>query len=76
MTYTYAVLEISASAYAEIRAKLDAAGYGHAFYDDGDGEVIDMHGIAVRAEEAAMGKTIHGGGKSKGGKKPTKKGGY
>lgn len=45
-THTYAILEISAGAYAEIRALLDAAGYQHAFHDD----VVDMHGIAVRAK--------------------------
>lgn len=46
-THTYAVLEISNAAYDEIRAKLEAAGYQHAFMDDGE---IDMHGIAVKAE--------------------------
>lgn len=44
-THTYAILEISAGAYAEIRALLDAAGYQHALHDD----VVDMHGIAIRA---------------------------
>lgn len=49
-TYTYAVLDISAEAYAEIRAKLEAAGYEHAFHQGRDlREVIDMHGIAVAA---------------------------
>ncbi len=42
-THTYAVLEISRQAYAEIRAKLEAADYGHAF----NGDTIDMHGIAL-----------------------------
>jgi hypothetical protein len=47
-THTYAVLEISAAAYNEIKAKLEAAGYDHAFHEnDRHGEVIDMHGIAV-----------------------------
>lgn len=49
MTYTYAVLEISKRAYAEIRAKLDNAGYQHAFHKDGEREVIDMVGIALKA---------------------------
>lgn len=47
-TYTYATLEVSAAAYKEIRDKLDAAGYQHAFHEDGDGEVIDMHGIGLK----------------------------
>lgn len=46
MTYTYAILEISAAAYQEIKQKLTDVGYEHAFHDD----VIDMHGIAVQAE--------------------------
>lgn len=47
-TYTYAVLDISAAAFEEIRAKLAAAGYQHAFHESSDGRtVIDMHGIAV-----------------------------
>lgn len=45
MTHTYAVLDVSRAAYDEIRRKLDAAGYQHAF----DGDVIDMHGIALAA---------------------------
>lgn len=49
-THTYAILEISQAAYEEIKAKLEAAGYQHAFHDN-DGEiVIDMHGIAVKGE--------------------------
>lgn len=44
-THTYAILEVSAEAYAEIRALLEAAEYQHAFHDD----VVDMHGIAVKA---------------------------
>jgi hypothetical protein len=50
-TYTYAVLPISPEAYQEIRGKLLAAGYSHAFNKSGNGEVIDMHGIAVMAQE-------------------------
>lgn len=46
-THTYAILELSKAAVDEIRSKLEAAGYQHAFHDD----VIDMHGIAVQAEE-------------------------
>lgn len=46
-THTYAVLDISQEAYDEIRAKLEEAGYQHAFMPDGE---IDMHGIAVSAD--------------------------
>lgn len=56
MTHTYAILEISRACYDEISDKLKTAGYSHAFgtHDD-DGrktEVIDMHGIGLRAEPA------------------------
>lgn len=53
MTHTYAVLEISRDAWEEIAAKLQAAGYQHAFHrdvTDGGAPVIDMHGIAVKAQ--------------------------
>jgi hypothetical protein len=50
MSYTYVILDVSPAAYAEIRAKLEAAGYGHAFHREDDGEVIDMHGIALRED--------------------------
>ena len=53
MTYTYAILEISPAAYREIREKLEAAGYQHAFEPDG---AIDMHGIAL-AEKAIGGNS-------------------
>ena len=43
----YAVLEISREAYEEITEKLNEAGHSEAFVDD----LIDMHGIALRAEE-------------------------
>lgn len=50
MSHTYALLDLSPAAYAEVRSKLAAAGYQHAF-DKSDGiEVIDMHGLAVRDE--------------------------
>jgi hypothetical protein len=44
-THTYAVLEVTPMAFVEIRRRLEKAGYQHAF----DGDVIDMHGIAVKA---------------------------
>jgi hypothetical protein len=43
-SHTYAVLEVSDTAYQEVAAKLRAAGYHHVFIDDGK---IDMHGIAL-----------------------------
>lgn len=46
MTHTYVVLEVSRSAYDEIRNLLQGAGYWHCFPRGGDGE-IDMHGIAL-----------------------------
>lgn len=49
MTHTYALLEVSPAVHAEIRAKLRAAGYEHAFHREDDREVIDMHGIGVVA---------------------------
>lgn len=48
-THTYALLEVSPGAYAEIRAKLEAAGYAHAFHQDDNQEVIDLHGLALVA---------------------------
>jgi hypothetical protein len=57
-TYTYAVLDISAEAYQEIRDKLKAAGYSDQFHKERDGaEVIDMHGIAVKAAGTSTGGT-------------------
>jgi hypothetical protein len=50
VSYTYAILEVSPAVYAEIADKLKAADYNHAFHcdnDEGKGEVIDMHGIAL-----------------------------
>lgn len=49
MTHTYAILDVSRRTFEEIAAKLKAAEYHHAF----DRDVIDMHGIALRAEEPA-----------------------
>lgn len=49
-THTYVLLELSESAYEEIRQKLEAAGYQHAFHSNPDAPAsprIDMHGIAV-----------------------------
>lgn len=51
VTYTYVLLDVSEAAYAEIRQKLEEAGYSHAFHrSDDEPEVIDMHGIALRSK--------------------------
>lgn len=45
-SYTYALLEVSASAYTEIRAALA----DYPVFDTYDGrELIDMHGVALMA---------------------------
>ena len=48
-THTFAILELSAHAVAEIREKLLAAGYRHALLEEDGIETIDMHGIAIQA---------------------------
>ena len=51
MTHTYVIIELSRSAANEIAAKMRAAGYEHAFHDEGErGIVIDMHGIAIATD--------------------------
>lgn len=53
VTHTYVTLALSEAAYEEIRTKLEAAGYGHAFHDNPEApasSVIDMHGLAVVPE--------------------------
>lgn len=49
-THTYAVLEVTPMAFVEVKRLLAAAGYDHAF----DGDVIDMHGIALKAVTAVQ----------------------
>jgi hypothetical protein len=58
MTYTYATLEVSHAAYSEIKEKLEKAGYSDQFHNDhdGDGLVIDMHGIALKDEGVVVKK--------------------
>jgi hypothetical protein len=52
-THTYAILDVSADTFREIQTKLLAAGYQHTFIEDAAGElVIDLHGIAIRDEDA------------------------
>jgi hypothetical protein len=55
-SYTYAVLEVSKDTYDEIYRLLHAAGYEHAFHSGPKGEVIDMHGIAIKKEEKDAGQ--------------------
>jgi hypothetical protein len=50
--HTYVFLDLSPAAYDEIKRKLEAVGYDHAFIDEGaDGVVIDLHGLAARREK-------------------------
>jgi hypothetical protein len=51
MTHTFAVLAVPGSVYAAVRALLTQAGYDHAFHEGTDGEVIDLHGIALKARD-------------------------
>lgn len=46
-THTYALLPVSKAVFEEIAQKLRAAGYDHAFGQDGENPVIDMHGTAL-----------------------------
>jgi hypothetical protein len=48
-THTYAILEVSATAYAEIRKGLSDAGHADQFFKDDGAEVIDMHGITLKS---------------------------
>jgi len=50
VTHTYAILDVPHAVYAAVRALLERASYQHAFHGDADGEVIDMHGIALRSK--------------------------
>lgn len=53
-THTYALLEVSAVAYDEIKQKLTDADYTHTFGSDGE---IDMSGIAlIREQESPKGQ--------------------
>lgn len=52
-TYTYAILEVSPEAYNEIARKLKDAGYHGSFDKDDGAEIIDMHGIALKAVQRA-----------------------
>lgn len=52
-THTYAVLDVPRTVYGAVRALLVRAGYDHAFHAEPDGELIDMHGIALRSAAGA-----------------------
>ena len=52
MTYTYAILKVSQAVFDEIKTKLEAAEYDHAFHEEDEGLLIDMHGIALQAEKS------------------------
>lgn len=55
MSHTYALLELTPSAFEEIYEKLKLAGYGHAFIKKrGEATVIDMHGIGVSANKSSV----------------------
>jgi len=58
MTYTYAILDVPPAVYSAVRALLKRADYDHAFHSDRDGEVIDMHGIALRSKGDTIGADI------------------
>jgi hypothetical protein len=52
MTRTFSILKISKSAYEEIKQLLKATGiYDHAILEAGEHSVIDMHGIAIQAQD-------------------------
>lgn len=57
-THTFAVLELSQSAYLEIRKLLEDAGYQHAFTTSDGRPVIDMQGIAVASKVRLEGESV------------------
>lgn len=50
MSHTYVILPVSRATFEEIRTKLVEACYAHALHDDVEGELIDMHGLALQVE--------------------------
>jgi hypothetical protein len=58
MTHTHANLEVSEKAFCEVARKLRAAGYTHAFGQDG--MTIDMHGIALVKQEIRVNMKVAG----------------
>lgn len=58
-THTYALLEISESAYLEIKKKLEEVGYHHTFHENPSAPNhprIDMSGIAVIPQLSTIGE--------------------
>ena len=53
-TYTYAILEVSDSAYKEIAKLLRDAGYHGSFQKEDGEECIDMHGIALKSSKTEV----------------------
>lgn len=53
-THTFVILDLSPAAFGEIRRKLMAVGYGHAFTESDGRDVIDMQGIAVARDVEAL----------------------
>lgn len=49
-THTYAILKVPELVYRIIRGRLEEAGYSDQFHAHHDGELIDMHGIALKVE--------------------------
>jgi hypothetical protein len=49
VTYTYAILDVPTAVYADLRERLVEVSYEHTFHKQDGAEVIDMHGIALRA---------------------------
>jgi len=47
--YTYAILEVSERTYGEVRRLLEQAGHRQAIHQASDGEVLDMHGLALQS---------------------------
>lgn len=56
-THTVSTLELSASSYEEIAAKLRAADYAHVFEDDQPGAMMDMTGIGITREATLICKS-------------------
>lgn len=53
-TYTYAIVDVTARVYDEVRNKLAEAGYQYQIHADSEGEMVDMHGLALRVAPASM----------------------
>jgi hypothetical protein len=51
-------IDVPRAVYAAMRALLEAAKRQHAFHQDGNSEVIDMNGIALRSKDGPTGTDI------------------